>query len=180
MVLKKKALLVIPVMLLAAMLTACGSGKMSAINYHFADREEAVACYLSNEDYFDGFSLCDIQYKTQDKNGTIQEVKEFGASQMEEFTDEEKAALEKTLEQMQAGLREKGYSLPELEEITFIKSTQEEECGSGAYTHGTHIYLGQDLTDLIRSEDEDERLFGQSVLWHEIFHCLTRNNPDFI
>lgn len=197
MAIKRKILSIAAIVLLAATLTACSAGKTSetkapsAINdtsaieapseikYHFADRDEAVACYLSNEAYFQGFSLCDIQYKTQKKSGTIQELKEFGASQMEEFTDAEKAALEKSLEEMQTELREKGYSLPALEEITFIKSTQEEECGSGAYTHGTNIFLGQYIINLIGSGNEDKKLYGQCILWHEIFHCLTRNNPEF-
>ena len=42
------------------------------LKYHFADKDEAVSCYLSNDDYFNGFSEYDIQYKTQDKNGTIE------------------------------------------------------------------------------------------------------------
>ena len=176
---KRKLLLFIFVMLFAAMLAACGSGNGSGIKYHFADREEAVSCYLSNEDYFKGFSPCETQYKTQDKNGTIEELKEFGASQMEEFTDEEKSIIKNTIEEMETDLKAGGYSLPELEEITLIKSTQQEECDSGAYTHGTQIYLGQELTDLLCSEDEEDKLYGKYILWHEIFHCLTRSNPDF-
>ena len=175
----KKTLQLIVIMLLAAMLTACGAAKEAGIKYHFADRDEAVSCFLSNEDYFNGFSPCDIQYKTQDKNGTIEEVKEFGASQMEEFTDEEKAAFEKALDEMISELSKKGYSLPEIDEITFIKSTQEEECGSAAYTHGTQIYLGQVVVDLICSDNEEDKQYGEMILWHEIFHCLTRSNPDF-
>ncbi len=53
--------------------------------YHFADKAEAVECFLSNEEYFAGFSNYEIQYKTQDKNGTLEDVKEFGAAQMGEF-----------------------------------------------------------------------------------------------
>ena len=155
------------------------TAKVSRFKYHFADKDEAISCYLSNNAYFDGFSPCDIQYKAQDKNSTIDEVKKFGASQMEEFTDEEKAVLEKTMEEMQTINQEMGYSFPELGELIFIKSTQYEECQSGAYTHGTQIYMGKDVTDLLSSDDEEEKLYGQFVLWHELFHCLTRSNPDF-
>ena len=175
----KRTVHLLAVMLLVTVLTACGAGNDAAISYHFADRDEAVSCYLSNEEYFNGLSPCDIQYKTQDKNGTVEDLKEFGASQMEEFTEDEQAAIKSVLEEMQADLKDNGYSLPKLDEITLIKSTQEEECGSGAYTHGTQIYLGQAITDYICSEDKDERTFGKSILWHELFHCLTRSNPDF-
>lgn len=176
---KKRMTGILVFSLLAAMLTACGTKKESGIRYHFADREEAVSCYLGNEEYFKGYSPCDIQYRTQDSNGTLEEVKEFGASQMQEFTDEDKECLKKVLEEMEADLKDHGYRLPDLEEITFIKSSQKEECGSAAYTHETQIYLGQYMVDFLSSEDEEERLFGKSILWHEIFHCLTRKNPDF-
>ncbi len=165
--------------LLALMLSACGGGKDGAIKYHFADQEEAVSCYLSNDDYFNGFSTCDLQYKMQDKDGTVEELKEFGASQMEEFTDEEKAAIRELFDEMEETLANNGYSIPDLGDVTLIKSTQKEENDSGAYTHGTQIYLGQILTDYICSDEEDKRLTGKRVLWHELFHCLTRNNPDF-
>ena len=151
----------------------------SVINYHLADKNEAVACYLSNEEYFTDSSICNIQYKTQNKNGTLEEMKEYGVSQMEEFTDKEKEVLNKTLKEMEDDAIDNGYKLPPLDEIIFIKSTQEEECGSGAYTHGTQIYLGQSILNLICSNDENMRIYGKSILWHEIFHCYTRNNPDF-
>lgn len=151
----------------------------SIIRYHFADRDEAVECYLSNEEYFAGFSDCELQYKTGHKNATIDELKEFGASQMEEYTDEEKAGIERTLKEMEEDLKKSGFSLPKMDEITLIKSTQQEENDSGAYTHGTKIFFGQRITDKICSEDEKDHIFGKCVFWHEIFHCLTRNNPDF-
>lgn len=177
-----KLLTMVILIMTAVLLTACGgddNAKGNVLKYHFADKEEAVKCYLSNEDYFKGFSKCDIQYRLQKKNGTLKEVKEFGAAQMREFTDNEKKVLEKIISEMESDLEKGGYSLPEIDEITFIKSTQAEECGSGAYTHGTQIYVCRQLLDVIGSDNDATRQFGKSVLWHELFHCLTRSNPDF-
>ena len=47
--------------------------------------------------------------------------------------------------------------------------------------HGTTIYLAPVL--LVEpgdaTEGGDSWLHFKETLWHEIFHCLTRNNPDF-
>lgn len=148
-------------------------------NYHFADQDEAISCFLSNEDYFNGFSTCDLQYKTGKKDGTIEDYKEFGVSQMLEFTDSEKESIDKLMAEIEEDIASNGYYIPEVDEITFIKSTQDEENGSGAYTHGTQIYFGQSFVDLFTSDNPDYYKYGKSILWHELFHCLTRNNPDF-
>ena len=161
----RKTIQISAIVLLAVNITACAGLKKDTFKYHFADKDEAVACYLSNEDYFVNMSISDIQYRTQDKNGTLEELKDFGVAQMQGFTDEAKSG---------------GYRLPSMGEIVFIKSTQLEEGGSGAYTHGTQIYLGQDVLDLLSdTEVEEDREFGKEFLWHEIFHCLTRSNPEF-
>ena len=166
----KKYLGLLIVAVIAIMLVSCES----TFTYKIADQKEAQKCYVSNEEYFNGFSDYDIEYRI--KSGTIDDVKAFGELQMRDFTDDEKKALEETLADMEKKFKE--VKLPSLD-ITLIKSTQEEECGSGAYTHGTQIYLGQDLMDLLKSDNKEESDYGKCILWHEVFHCLTRNNPKF-
>ena len=175
----RKTIQISAIVLVAVTIMACSGLKKNTFKYHFADKDEAVKRYLANEEYFADMSISDIQYRTQDKNGTVEELKAFGTAQMQEFTDEEKTAITNTLKEMESELKSGGYRLPPMGEIVFIKSTQLEEGDSGAYTHGTHIYLGQYLIDMICSEDEIDRKFGKETLWHEIFHCLTRNDPEF-
>jgi hypothetical protein len=149
------------------------------LKYHYADKDEAVSCYLSNEEYFSGMQISDIQYRTQNKNGTIDELKEYGASQMREFSSSEKEIIDELFVEMEVVLKTNGYKLPDVGEITLIKSTQDEEGGSAAYTHGNQIYLGKTVVDYLCSDNEKERLRGKEYMWHELFHCITRNNPDF-
>ena len=155
----------------------CGCGKQEIsgeeyFKYHFADKKEAVECFLSNKEYFDGFSECELQYKMQDKNASMEKYLEFGKSQMEVIGD--------LLEEMEGDLISNGYTLPKIEEIIFINSTQLEEGGVTAYTHGTQIYCnGAALEEALLSEDEKIRIAGKGLMWHEIFHCLTRSNPKF-
>ena len=59
-----------------------------------------------------------------------------------------------------------------------ISTTMAEEPGAAAYTHGTQIYLSEDLMDMCIKH----KLYAadlQNLLAHEVFHCLTRCNPDF-
>ena len=203
---KKRILAIFLALLLVFTISACGTGSAgneskaseytsesgslepgsdtgedadAVFHYHFADRDEAVKCYLSNEDYFEGLSTCDLEYRLQKKGGTIEELKDFGASQMEEFTEEEKAFLEETLKEMENDMKQAGLHIPELNEITFIKSTQQEECDSGGYTHGTQIFMGEEMLKLMMSEEKEAAFFKKEFLWHELFHCLTRSNPQF-
>ena len=155
------------------------SKETSIFPHHFADQQEAVECFLSNTDYFEGFSECELQYKMQNKDASIEQYIEFGKAQMGEFTEDEKSKIEDLLEEMEGDLKKGSYELPKLNEIVFINSTQVEEGGSAAYTHGTQIYYdGEYLSDLLSSDGEG-RLEAKSLMWHEIFHCLTRSNPDF-
>ncbi|MBR1629690.1 MAG: hypothetical protein IJ679_10590 [Lachnospiraceae bacterium] len=173
---RKRMGLFLCLVLVASTLFGCGE----AFPHHFADRKEAVECFLSNTDYFDGFSECELQYKMQDKEATMEKYLKFGEEQMGEFTDNQKTLIEELLKELEEDIKKEGYTLPELEEMVFINSTQVEEGGSAAYTHGTQIYFdGSYLEECLSSEEEETRLEGKCLMWHEIFHCLTRSNPKF-
>lgn len=146
--------------------------------YRIANKDEAMQYYQSNDDYFNSLSEYDIQYRTQNINGTIEDLKKYGCTQMSEFTDIEIETLNSAMDELEMIIKESGYHLPEIDEIVFIKSTQNEEGGSVAYTHGTQIYMNNILPLYLRTGKQNHQK-GLSVLAHEIFHCLTRCNKDF-
>lgn len=151
--------------------------------YRFADREEAVRLYLSNEAYFEGISAADIQYRTQNRDGTTEDLKAFGAEQMQAFSESEKELLSAAMDEIETIIRENGYVLPRVGEIVFIKSTQREEgapnaYAASAYTHGTQIYMNNYIPLLLSTGPKNHKK-GLSVICHELFHCLTRSNPEF-
>lgn len=149
-----------------------------ALPYRIVNQDEAIKYYLSNDEYFNNYSEYDIQYRTQNKAGTIETLKEYGANQMRDFSDKEKEAINLAMDELETILKEKGYHLPNIDEIVFIKSTQKEEGGSVAYTHGTQIYMSN-ILPLYLTSHKDNHQKGLSILAHEIFHSLTRNNSDF-
>ena len=153
--------------------------KNTKIKYRFADLNEAQKLYLSNTEYLDNFSQYDLDYKLNKKNATLKEFKDFGVSQMLEFTDKEKEIISNQIAKMEKTLEKQEMNLPFNEEIIFIKSTQKEENGSLAYTHGTQIYLGKNIFNYFDEINIRKNFYFESVFWHELFHCITRSNKTF-
>ena len=149
------------------------------IKYRLADLKEARNLFLSNTKYFNNFSQYDLDYKLNKKNATLEEYKAFGVKQMLEFTNKEKELISKQIIKMEKTLEKQKLSLPFNKEIIFIKSTQKEENGSLAYTHGTQIYLGEKIIDYLADKDIENRFSAESTFWHELFHYITRSNKIF-
>lgn len=150
------------------------------IKYRFADLKEAQKLFLSNVDFLNNLNQYDLDYRLNKKNATLEEMKSFGVSQMLEFTEEEKSLVAKQIKEMEKTLEVQKMTLPFDEEIIFIKSTQQEECGSLAYTHATQIYLGEQIFEYMELEDNVRiKLYYKKVFWHELFHCITRTNKEF-
>lgn len=148
--------------------------KPKHMEYSFATKEEGIEYLMSNKEYYAGFSQNELEFKLGKKNADMDEYLEYAKEQVLDFTDEEKDKIDELMAYIEEVLSENGYVLPDLEPIVFISTTQKEENGSGAYTHGTQIYYNMKwLTD---PENEDR---AKTTMAHEIFHCITRSNPEF-
>ena len=155
------------------------SARSPLFRYHFADAQEGLSCLLSHEAYFGAFNQNDLDFRLQKKGSTLEEWKEFAAGQLLDFTEEEKTLIREGMEKIEDIIAREGYHLPELGEITFIMTTMQEEEDAGAYTHGMEIYLCEEITYMLRSEDKILQVEGLLTLAHELFHCLTRFDPAF-
>ncbi len=151
------------------------------ISHRFASAEEGREIMLSNTEYYDGFTQNDIDFRVGKSDATMEELLEMSAQSVQEYSFFEKWYLNSRLARMALRLKWEGYNLPEMEEIVFIKADMGMEFGANGYTHGTEIYLNGTFVALYSvmnvipgaSEHMDE------VLFHEMFHCLTRCNPEF-
>ena len=148
-------------------------------NYRFADAGEAAELLLSNRAYYERMNQNDLNFRVQKLDATLEELEAFAAAQTLDFTDAEKAAIEGAMSDIEATCRERGYALPAVDGIVFAKTTMKEECDAGAYTHGAQIYLGQVAMEYALSEDPENLEYFREIVAHELFHCLTRNHPDF-
>ena len=151
------------------------------IPHRYASRAEGQELLMSNEDYYAGFSQNELEFKMQKKGASMEEYKAFAVEQVVDFTQEEIDAIDALLGEMSETLTANGYTLPPHDEIILVKTTMAEECDVTAYTHGTQIYLSDKFMrfDLSDPNGKEKVLYAKFILWHEIFHCLTRCNPDF-
>lgn len=155
-----------------------GDGE-NALNYRLADRNEGIELMMSNDEYYDGFSQNDLDYKMQKTGATMDEYKAFAKEQVLDFTDEQKAIIDEYMGRIEDVIKERAYQIPELDEIVFVNTTMKEECDAMAYTHGTQIYICGDALVKIKEAGDKGVMQLDHIFAHEVFHCLTRCNPDF-
>ena len=160
------------------------SSKAVKLEHRYASEEEGRSLLLSNDEYYKGFNQNKLEYVLKKKNPTMEEYFDFAGEQVRAFTEDEKALIDGYFEAMADSLNKNGYSLPEMDEIIMIKTTMAEEDYAGAYTHGTQIYIADYLLEALLSDDENDKKEEiietmKLVLWHELFHCITRCYPEF-
>ena len=163
----------------AVLLALPASAEGGKFAYRIADAGEAAELPLSNRDYYENLNQNDLNFRMQKTGATLEELEAFTAAQTLDYTDAEKAAVDAAMSAIEAACAERGYDLPATDGIVFAKTTMAEECDAGAYTHGTQIYLGQSMMEFAVSDDPDDVASFREVVAHELFHCLTRNHPDF-
>jgi hypothetical protein len=138
----------------------------------FISKKQA-ATMLTTEDMFTSrWSPFDIDSRLQRKGSTKADLLEFIASQTLEWEPSEKETILSLLKSIDVKIRVAGLILPPVKELNFLKTTGVEEGHAVGYTRRNYIVL----TEEIRSTST---LQLSQVIVHEIFHLLTRANPEF-
>ena len=96
---------------------------------------------MANDAYYEGFTQNDLDFRMQKTGASMEEYKAFAKEQVIDFTDEQKKIIDEHMGRIEEIIAEKGYTIPEMEQIVFINTTMKEECDAMAYTHGTQIYI---------------------------------------
>ena len=179
----KRIVIAVPALLVIWMLCSICINRITAarIPHHFASAEEGRTLMLANTGYYGSYTQPDIEYRMQKSGASMEELLEASAQSVQEFSFIERCFLDGRIARMYRTLKKNGYVLPPVDEITFIKTDMALESGATGYTHGTEIYLNGTVVSL-NAYMGFLPGFGQfldEVLWHELFHCLTRCNPDF-
>ncbi|MCR5249944.1 MAG: hypothetical protein K6E50_04995 [Lachnospiraceae bacterium] len=151
------------------------------IPHHFASVQEGREKMLSNTEYFDNMTQNDFDFRVGKTGATREELLEASRESIGEFSFFSKWYLNSRLARMALHIKLKGYELPKVEEIVFIKANMEMESGASGYTHGTQIYLDGDIIAIysFMSVMPGASEYMDKLLYHELFHCLTRSDPQF-
>ena len=97
-------------------------GRVYGYTDRFSDLKQIL---LSNTAYLNAHTQTDIEWKTRGKAKSIEEFTALYASQIQDFTDEEKKALDAYISIDEARFNYLGIRLPTTGEVTFIKCTME-------------------------------------------------------
>lgn len=147
---------------------------VGTISYRFADAEEGIELRMQNDSYFNKLTQNDLDYRTGKSGATLEDFKELAKKQGDTFTEEEKQVIADSIARIEARFKEIGFHYPANSDIVFIKNKMADEFGAVAYTQKNQIYLeGENLNFM---KDIPKLLDG--MIAHELFHVLSRNNPD--
>ncbi|MCR4651099.1 MAG: hypothetical protein K5662_05035 [Lachnospiraceae bacterium] len=147
------------------------------IPHRYVQAEEGREFLLANTEYYGQFTQNDIDFRLQKSDGTMDELLNTSAEEIRDFNFIEKYLIDRRIAKMVRTLKKEGYTLPQIGEIVYIKTDMTVEMGASGYTHGTQIYLNS--SNIMFSVIPGAGEYFDKLLWHELFHCLTRNNPEF-
>lgn len=173
---------------LAIIFSLCSCGKTesstentasSQINYQYLSVQECADTLRGLDSYYDGISQKCLDFFMQEKDANIDQYIEYSAEQARDFSDDEKALLDKTIKAIETKLDNAGMHIPEIGTISFAKTTMKEASGAGGYTHGTTIFLAESALTMWLADEDTYADSAEELVAHEIFHCLSRNNADF-
>lgn len=153
----------------------------SKIPHRYASAKEGAEIMLANTEYYENYTQNDIDFRMQKTGATLDELLDESADEVKSFNPVEKLFIESRFAKMSRTLKKNGYELPEIDEIVLVKTDMELESAASGYTHGTEIYLNSTIiaTYSWLSLIPGAGNYADELLWHELFHCLTRCNPDF-
>ena len=154
---------------------AAETGRTTKLTAHFATVEEGQQLMRDRTLFHDQIAEGTLDFFLQRKGGTLEEYIDYSADQVMAFTPEEEQRVNDTLVWLQDMLERHGLQLPDPGEITFVKSTSQEALGSAGYTSGGTVFLGWFAYSPEYYADD---IFRQLVI-HELFHCLSRQFPEF-
>lgn len=170
----KKSTVVMTLLMLFSVVTstiAQNQHQEKQINIKFASIEEAQDILNRNDPFAKNISIVDAQIRLDKADATKEELLEALLYDVEEWTDLEQELINSCISDIEDKLRYLDLDLRLPEEISFIKSNMNSDMEAMGFTRGTSVILYDQIIEL-----NTESL--KRLIIHELFHVITRNNPD--
>ena len=131
---RRKALLIIlGLIMIWGMVNLCITLIFSGLIPHrYASAQEGREIMLSNTEYYDNMTQNDFDFRMRKSGATKEEFLEASRESVSDFNFIDKWYLNSRLARMALHIKLKGYDLPDLEEIVFIRADLEMESGQAA------------------------------------------------
>ena len=142
------------------------------INLHYIDANEARTLLSKEDATTRQWSRFDYEARLGKKGGTRQELMRFIADQARDWSKEDKQRMQEAADSLNSHIKALNLSLTLPQEIRILKTTMAEKGGAGGYTRMDYIVVEEQIARMKPQQ-------ASYLLAHELFHVLTRNNPDF-
>ncbi len=142
------------------------------INLHYIDANEARTLLSKEDATTRQWSRFNYEARLGKKGGTRQELMCFIADQARDWSKEDKQRMQEAADSLNSHIKALNLSLTLPQEIRILKTTMAEEGGAGGYTRMDYIVVEEQIARMKPQQ-------ASYLLAHELFHVLTRNNPDF-
>ena len=138
----------------------------------FASVAKAKELLQTPDSFTAAWSKFDIDARMGKKESSKKELLEYIGKQALEWSQEEKTKINSVLEELDQKIKANNFKIEFPNDIYLVKTTAKEESGALGYTRGNYIVLKTGAATMSK-----EKL--KSLIVHELFHVLTRNNPEF-
>lgn len=175
---KNRILNVICITIALFVLIGCGK-HTNSIQHEYLSASECAETLTSLDTYYNNISQKCLAFFMQEKGADVEQYIEHSANQARDFSEEEKKLLDKTIESIEEKMDKAGMKLPKNASVSIAKTTMNEALGAAGYTHGTTIFLCEEVIKRCLEDEVHYKDYLEELVAHELFHCLTRNNPEF-
>ena len=148
------------------------TGMYAQINLHYVDADQARVLLSQEDATTRQWSRFDYEARLGKKGGTRQELMRFIADQARDWRKEDKQRMQEAADSLNSHIKALNLSLTLPQEIRILKTTMAEKGGAGGYTRMDYIVVEEQIARMKPQQ-------ASYLLAHELFHVLTRNNPDF-
>lgn len=136
----------------------------------FASVEKSRELLTQEDDFTRSWSQFDIDSRCGKQNASKEELFKIISKEVKPWNTEEESKIISILQNIDSQIKSQGFKIDYPEEIYFVKTSGKEEGGAEGYTRSNYIVLKLGV---------DSNEFLEKIIIHELFHVLTRNNPEF-